>query len=97
MRRREARGLSTAVKRYLHDAGTHHTERTRCTDGQVDHAPSHERTAIVHAAANGVAAIFDGDHASHGTRPVCTGHLAGMSATAVIGGQSAFGMCAREG
>src|SRR6185312_12653453 len=93
----QATRVSVTPERYLRDTRAHHAERARGSDGQVYDASSYERTAIVHAAADGVAVIGDGHHASHGTRPVCTGHPAGRSATAIVGGETTFGMCASDG
>lgn len=94
---RAAASASIALEQYLHHTCIHHAERTCCADRQVDHASSHERTTIVHAAANGAAVIEDGDHASHGPCAMCAGHLTGMSAATIIGGEPAFGVCAGHG
>jgi hypothetical protein len=79
-----------------HHACVHHPERAGRADRHIDHAPLDERTSVVDAAANAAAAISYGHDGAHGPGPVGTGHFAGTPATAIVGGQSAFRMGARD-
>jgi len=75
------------------DAGSHHSERTRRSEGYIDNAASHEGSAIIDAAVDRMTGIGHGDDASERARSMRAGHLTFVASAAIVWRVAAFGLC----
>ena len=88
--RRVANVKSTPlVEGDANDSRSHHAERARRMDREIDDPAANERPAIVDAALDRAAAIAHPDDAPEGSRAVSAGHAVARSA--VVGSKSGFG------
>jgi hypothetical protein len=79
-------------------AGSRHAERTRRAQRHIDNPAPDEWSAIIDAALYGMTGVRHRDDASERPGAMRTGHLAPVTASAIVGGKTAFSFgCGGDG